>query len=135
MEYKSLCQRIQRIYFHNSVYSIAYNDKVERGMRMFEEFFRQRLAQLRLAKGVSARDMSLSLGQSESYINKIENGKAFPSMQIFFYICQYFDITPEDFFRQENRYPTQLRELMTDLQQLNESQLAALQEIVKGLKR
>lgn len=102
---------------------------------MFEEFFRQRMAQLRLDKGVSARDMSLSLGQSESYINKIENGKAFPSMQIFFYICEYFGITPEDFFTQESRYPEQLRELMTDLQQLNESQLAALREIVKGLKR
>ena len=51
-----------------------------------EEFFRQRLTQLRIQKGVSARDMSLSIGQSESYINKIENGKSFPSMQIFFYI-------------------------------------------------
>ena len=56
-------------------------------------------------------------------------------MQIFFYICEYFGITPEDFFTQESRYPEQLRELMTDLQQLNESQLAALREIVKGLKR
>ena len=37
------------------------------------EFFYKRLAELRLQKGVSARDMSLSLGQSESYINKIEN--------------------------------------------------------------
>lgn len=29
-----------------------------------------------MEKGVSARDMSLSIGQSESYINKIVNGKA-----------------------------------------------------------
>ena len=29
----------------------------------------ERIAQLRTEKGVSARDMSLSLGQSESYIN------------------------------------------------------------------
>lgn len=42
---------------------------------MFEEQFCERLAQLRLKKGVSARDMSLSLGQSESYINRIENKK------------------------------------------------------------
>lgn len=50
---------------------------------MNEDFFRERLAQLRNQKGVSARDMSLSLGQSESYINKIENGKAFPAMRCF----------------------------------------------------
>ena len=43
------------------------------GYMDYTEMFRARLTQLRLEKGVSARDMSLSLGQSESYINKIEN--------------------------------------------------------------
>ena len=94
---------------------------------MYEEFFRQRLAQLRLAKGVSAGDMS--------HINKIENGKAFPSMQVFFYICEYLGITPEDFFSQNSRYPEQLQNLIADLKGLNESQLAALGEIAKWLKR
>ena len=37
------------------------------------EWFYNRLTQLRIQKGVSARDMSLSLGQSESYINKIDS--------------------------------------------------------------
>ena len=37
------------------------------------EWFHNRVAELRIQKGVSARDTSLSLGQSESYINKIEN--------------------------------------------------------------
>ena len=51
------------------------------------DFFSQRLSELRTQKGVSARDMSLSLGQCESYINKIENHKSLPSMNVFFYIC------------------------------------------------
>ena len=34
------------------------------------DFFYKRITDLRIQKGVSARDMSLSLGQSESYINK-----------------------------------------------------------------
>ena len=46
--------------------------------------------------GVSARDMSLSLGQSESYINKIENKRTLPSMTGFFYICDYLNITPQE---------------------------------------
>ena len=46
--------------------------------------------------GVSARDMSLSLGQSESYINKIENKRTLPSMTSFFYICDYLNITPQE---------------------------------------
>lgn len=48
--------------------------------------------------GVSCREMSLTIGLSESYINKVENGKTLPSMQNFFYICYYLDVTPEEFF-------------------------------------
>lgn len=66
---------------------------------MTEKEFSLRLAQLRSEKGVSARDMSLSIGQNASYINNIENGKALPSMTGFFYICEYLNITPGEFFR------------------------------------
>lgn len=44
---------------------------------MYEEFVPERLAKLRLQKGVSARDMSLSLGQANNYINNIENKNHF----------------------------------------------------------
>ena len=64
----------------------------------YSQWFSERLAQLRMEKGVSARDMSLSLGQSESYINKIENRRTLPSMTGFLYICEYFGITPQEFF-------------------------------------
>ena len=70
---------------------------------MFDEQFRSRLTELRLAKNVSARDMSLSLGQSESYINRIENGKMFPSMDMFFFICEYFNISPHEFFNEQRK--------------------------------
>ena len=60
------------------------------------EWFYQRISELRIQKGVSARDMSLSLGQSESYINKIENKRTLPSMTGFFYICDYLNITPQE---------------------------------------
>lgn len=100
-----------------------------------EEFFRQRLVQLRSQKKVSARDMSLSLGQSESYINKIENGKALPSMQVFFYICEYFGISPKDFFDSENRCPAAVQALTEDLKMLTDIQIASIADIVKQLKR
>ena len=51
---------------------------------MEREDFCKRLAQLRINKGVSARDMSLSIGQSPNYINGIEGGKNYPSMETFF---------------------------------------------------
>lgn len=65
---------------------------------MYEDFVPERLAKLRIRKGVSARDMSLSLGQAHNYINNIENKKSLPSMPSFFYICEYLGITPQEFF-------------------------------------
>ncbi len=44
--------------------------------------FGKRISDLRIGGGQnSAREMSLALGQNPSYINRIENGKALPSMQ------------------------------------------------------
>ncbi len=102
---------------------------------MYRKFFSRRIFQLRTAKGVSARDMSLSLGQCESYINKIENGKAFLSMQAFFYICEYFGITPKDFFDEGTSNPTIINTLVKDLNTLDEKQIINIHEIIKGLKK
>ena len=102
---------------------------------LYEEYFRKRISQLRILKNVSARDMSLSLGQSESYINKIENGKAFPSMQVFFYICEYFNITPKEFFDDGLKDPSKIKSLIDDLITLDENQLNNIHGIVKGLKK
>ena len=76
-----------------------------------EELFYKRLTELRMAKNASARDMSLSIGLSGNYINNIENKHSFPSMQVFFYICDYFDISPKEFFDFENTNPTKLKEI------------------------
>lgn len=51
---------------------------------MYEEQFSKRLTELRTQKGVSARDMSLSIGQNPGYIRAIESGTAFPTMANFF---------------------------------------------------
>jgi transcriptional regulator with XRE-family HTH domain len=49
--------------------------------------------------------MSLTLGQNVNYVNHIETGKMFPSMQMFFALCEYFEITPRDFFDAEDAPP------------------------------
>ena len=60
---------------------------------MDEKEFALRLAQLRQKKNVSAREMSLAIGQNAGYINNIESGKSLPSLPGVFYICDYFGIT------------------------------------------
>lgn len=112
--------------------TIYYMERREISVR-YEEFLPQRLTQLRMQKNVSARDMSLSLGQANNYINSIENRKALPSMQSFFYICEYLGVTPQEFFDEGNACPMRLRELMDEAKRLDESALVHLLALMREL--
>ena len=96
------------------------------------EWFYNRLTQLRIQKGVSARDMSLSLGQRESYINKIENRRTLPSFSGFLYICEYLEISPQDFFS-DTASPQKTNALIKDLNKLNSDQTEHVHQIVKDI--
>ena len=100
---------------------------------MYNKDFQLRLAQLRNKKDVSARDMSLSIGQNAGYINNIECGKALPSMTGFFYICEYLGIKPVEFFDTDSNNPEKLQALINDLKRLDDTQLENISSIVKGL--
>lgn len=100
---------------------------------MYEELFMKRLSSLRLQKGVSAREMSLALGQNPGYINNIESGRAFPSMAGFFYICEYFQISPKEFFDDGNCAPEKLQNLVELLQHMSPSKIASITAIVKEM--
>lgn len=102
---------------------------------MEQNDFSLRLSQLRLTKGVSARDMSLSIGQSPSYINNIETGVSFPSMTSFFYICEYLDITPAEFFDTDSKYPSKEKELLHLIKGFPKEHLDLLINIAKALKK
>lgn len=97
---------------------------------MNNEWFAQRLFELRNAKNVSARDMSLSLGQSESYINKIENQKALPSMSMFFYMCEYLGVTPEEFFSKDLFKNKRIEEIELLLKEFSPLQLDSLKNML-----
>ena len=102
---------------------------------MYEEFFSKRLEYLRLQSGVSARDMSLSIGQNPGYINSIESGKALPSMSAFFYICDYLKITPGEFFDAENTDPLLTKEIIENLRKLSPKLLKNIGAVISDLAR
>lgn len=112
--------------------TIYYMERREISVR-YEEFLPQRLTQLRMQKNVSARDMSLSLGQANNYINSIENRKALPSMQSFFYICEYLGVTPQEFFDEGNACPVRLRELLDEAKRLDDNALGHLLALMREL--
>lgn len=83
---------------------------------------------------MSARDMSLTIGQSSGYINGLENRNGFPSMQVFFYICEYLGVTPSEFFDDNIHRPADYKEIIEDLNALDSEQLQNIKAIIKGLK-
>lgn len=101
---------------------------------MDEQFIKQRIAKLRTDKNISARELSLQLGQSTGYINTIENGKSLPSMSMFLYICEYFKITPQEFFDEENENPKLIQDILNESRKLNKQSLESILTIIRNMK-
>ena len=100
---------------------------------LYEDFFPSRLYMLRTQAGISARDMSLSLGQNPGYINNIENRKALPSMTMFFYICEFLNISPRDFFDEGLVDPIEYHKLLENLKELSPEQLIHISALIRDL--
>lgn len=102
---------------------------------MYENFLATRISELRTAKGVSARDMSLSLGVDKSYINNIENRHAFPSMKLFYAICDYFRITPQQFFESGLKNPEKIQELIEILKRNDDETTDAVLTVARKMDK
>ena len=101
---------------------------------MQEEFIRNGITQLRLAKGVSEYQMSYDLGHSRGYVYNISSGKALPPLKEFLAICDYFEITPQQFFDDASHYPELIQKAINGMQQLNENDLLLLLSIITRLQ-
>ena len=102
-------------------------------MYLEEKDFAMRLAMLRTKKQVSAREMSLSIGQNPNYINHIETGSATPSLSGMFYICEYLGVTPSEFFDFESQNPAKLSKINEYLKKLDDEQREIVENLVKKL--
>ena len=100
---------------------------------MEEKDISLRIATLRTKKKVSAREMSLAIGQNPNYINHIETGNAIPSLSGLLYICEYFGITMSEFFDFDSDNPMKLNKINEYLRKLNDEQLETIESLVKNL--
>ncbi|MBR1820704.1 MAG: helix-turn-helix transcriptional regulator [Clostridia bacterium] len=93
---------------------------------MDEVFIRDRITQLRLKKGVSEYQMSYDLGHSRGYVYNISSGKALPPMKEFLAICEYFEVTPQQFFDESTDNPELIQKAVEGMKQLNEKDMLML---------
>ncbi len=97
------------------------------------KFVRERITSLRMQKGVSEYQMSYDLGHSRGYINNISSGKSLPSVTELFAICDYFGITPAEFFTESVENPKLSGELVGLVERLSADDQQLLRNIAQRM--
>jgi len=100
---------------------------------MDENFIRERITQLRLRKGVSEYQMSYDLGHSRGYVYNISSGKALPPLKEFLAICEYFELTPHQFFDENLQNPELIQKAISGMKQLSEDDMLMLLGIINRM--
>lgn len=102
---------------------------------MDREFVQVRFARIRNAHKISARKLSIELGQSTEYINQIENGKALPSLEGLFNFCDYFNISLGEFFEDRFNFPIEYSHIIDELNKMDSIAVNQVYELLKLINK
>ena len=100
---------------------------------MYDEFVRNRITHLRMQKGVSEYQMGYDLGHSRGYIYNISSGKSLPPLQELFAICDYFGLTPAEFFDDKTDNPELIKKAVEGMKQLNDDDMLFVLNMINRL--
>lgn len=95
--------------------------------------FAKRLSEIMDNNNRTARDVSLNIGQNSGYINSILNEKAYPSMEVFFKICEELNISPVDFFDTETRYPEMMNRVAPYFKKMNKEEFETVENLLSAI--
>lgn len=101
----------------------------------YASYIRNRITELRIQKDVSEYRMNLDLGQNRNYIQGITSGKALPSMAQFLNICEYFGITPMQFFDQGTLHSQRHSNALTSTEALESHDMQLMQRLFERLQQ
>ncbi len=102
---------------------------------LFKKYIGNRFAVIRNAHNISARKLSIEMGQSSEYINQIENGRKMPSLEGLYNFCDYFKMEMGEFFDYTQNYPIQYKELIKELNKLDTEELEYIKQTISYLVR
>lgn len=92
-------------------------------------FIGKRITELRLKKDVSEYQMSYDLGHNKNYVRAITSGRSLPSVQGLFAICEYFEMTPAEFFDKEQSQ--MIRKAIDYMERLDDEDMLSLLTIIQ----
>lgn len=122
-------------HYHCLPFKMVIKGQVVRNIVIDTKYVRDRITQLRLQKGVSEYQMSYDLGHSRSYVYNISSGKSLPPMAEFLQICDYFEITPSQFFDASAEKPAFIQAAVEELGKLDDDDLTMVMKVLKRLNR
>ena len=93
-----------------------------------------RIGYFRTKHNLSARELSLRVGYSESYINRIERKLVDLKVQNLIEIMDYFEITPEEFFYSKPEEYEKDKEIFERISELSPDNKARLLDLAKHMK-
>lgn len=96
------------------------------------KFIAERITKLRMEHKVSEYQLSLDLGFSKGYIQAISSGNILPSLGSLYKICEYFDITPEQFFSGSSGDSKLMNDLLDVLREMSPEEQYTLYHFLKG---
>ena len=70
----------------------------ERRKKRGEKFVKNRIEEIRKARGVNQEELAKALGVSRQTISSLENGRYNPSIELAYKLSKYFGMTIEEVF-------------------------------------
>ena len=92
----------------------------------------ERISYFRYKNNLSARDLSLMIGKSPSYINRLETEKFDLSTKTLLTIIEVFKITPNEFFAKNYTSYTDCEELYTLIEKQPDDKRKLYIELLKS---
>ena len=96
-------------------------------------FVVRRIQGLRETRGMSARELSLSIGMHKNYINMVEAKKIRPTLEGLVNICEYFGLTLNEFLDESTDRPIREKELLGVVRKLDDEAFGYLLGIATKL--
>lgn len=102
------------------------------------QFVKKRIAQLRMDRGMSERQLSKLLLKSPNYIGTVldlKNPNGAPSLNMFFEICAVLEISPKEFFEDGHALQNQTDGIIQEILRLTRGEKDKLDDLLYFLKK
>jgi transcriptional regulator with XRE-family HTH domain len=98
--------------------------------RELHKIVQRRINDLVYSANCSYRQLSLAIGKSENYIQKVISGHIMPTLPVIYDICEYFHISLYDFFNTDVDHVIEYNKVNRIIKKASAERLNALYTIL-----